>query len=163
MCIRDSLLWTLFNLAILGVATAVARESQQRRQTVRVIVAVPSDVILADGAMIQGVTSDLSSGGVRTNLDVAVKAKVGDSIQFVFPVLDGTATLPATVVGVDGSELRAQFAPLTLQEDEALTMLLYSRADAWLGLGQAREADRPIRSMGRILRLSLRGLSLIHI
>jgi len=155
-----NVLWTLFNLTILGVATAVAWESQQRRQSVRVAMAVPSDVVLRDGSMIQGITSDLSSGGVRTRTDQAVKAQVGDAIKFIFPVLDGSATLPATVVGVDGNELRAKFNPLSLQEDEALTMLLYSRADSWLGLGEAREADRPLRSMGHILKLSMRGLSL---
>lgn len=149
--------WTLFNLIILGVATAVAWESQQRRRSTRVVLAVPSDVILADGSMIQGMTSDLSSGGVRTRMSHAVRAEAGDSIQFVFPVLDGSATLPATVIGIDGNELRAQFAPMSLQEDEALTMVLYSRADAWLGLRGGRETDNPVRSMGRILRLSLRG------
>jgi cellulose synthase (UDP-forming) len=152
-----NMVWTLFNLTILGVATAVSWESQQRRQTVRVALAVPSDVILADGSMIQGITSDLSGGGVRTRMDDVVKAQVGDAIRFVFPLLDGTATLPARIVGVDGNEVRAQFGLLSLQEDEALTMLLYSRADSWLGLGESREADRPMRSMGRILRLSLRG------
>ncbi len=154
-----NVVWTLFNLVILGVATAVARESQQRRRSTRVALAVPSDVILADGSMIQGMTSDLSSGGVRTRMTQAVKAAAGDSIQFVFPVLDGSATLPARIIGMDGSELRAQFDSLSLQEDEALTMILYSRADAWLGFGPARETDHPVRSLGRILRLSLRGVT----
>src|ERR1035437_5383763 len=154
-----NLLWPLFTLTILGVATAVAWESQQRRQSVRLAMAVPSDVILPDGSMIQGITSDLSSGGVRTRIDHTFKAAVGDPIKFVFPVLDGSATLPATIISIDGSQLRAQFTSLSLQEDEALTMLLYSRADTWLGLGEGREADQPIRSLGRILRLSVRGLS----
>jgi cellulose synthase (UDP-forming) len=154
-----NVLWTLFNLAILSVATAVAWESQQRRRSTRVALAVPSDVILADGSMIQGMTSDLSSGGVRTRMNQTIKAEKGDSIKFVFPVLDGSATLPARVIGMDGSELRAQFDSLSLLEDEALTMILYSRADAWLGLGIAREADNPVRSMGRILRLSLRSVA----
>ena len=151
--------WTLFNIVILGVATAVALESQQRRQTVRMAMAVPSDVILPDGSMVQGITSDLSSGGVRTAIDVPVEAAVGDKVRFVFPVLDGTATLPATVVAVDGRQLRAQFDPLNLQEQESLTMILYSRADTWLGWGEARETDHPMRSLGRILRLALHGLA----
>jgi cellulose synthase (UDP-forming) len=154
-----NVLWTLFNLTILGVATAVAWESQQRRRSTRVALAVPSDVILADGSMLQGMTSDLSSGGVRTRMNQAVKAAAGDPIKFVFPVLDGSATLPARIVGTDGGELRAQFDSLSLQEDEALTMILYSRADAWLGLGEAPEADNAVRSLGNILRLSLRGIA----
>jgi hypothetical protein len=38
-------------------------------------------------------------------------------------------------------------------------MILYSRADTWLGPHETREADHPMRSLGRILRLSLHGLS----
>ena len=55
--------------------------------------------------------------------------------------------------------LRAQFDPLTMQEEEALTMVLYSRADTWLGWGEAREVDRPLMSLGRIFPLSMHGLA----
>ena len=154
-----NLLWTFFNMTILGVATAVAWESQQRRQTVRVAMSVPTDVVLADGTIFAGVTSDLSSGGVQINMDDSLKVAAGDSVRLIFPVLDGDASLPASVVYVGGDVLRAQFDPLTLQEEEALTMVLYSRADTWIGWGEAREADRPIRSMGRILQLAYLGLS----
>ena len=153
-----NLLWTFFNLTILGVATAVAWESQQRRQTVRVAMSVPSDVVLADGTVVQGVTADLSSGGVRVQVDRSFTAVPGDQVRLVFPVLDGDATLPATVISADGRSLRAQFDPLNLQEEEALTMVLYSRADTWLGWGEAREADRPLRSLYRIMQLSFHGL-----
>ncbi len=155
-----NLLWTVFNIVVLGVATAVALESQQRRQTVRVQMNVPTDVVLADGSVVQGATSDLSTGGVQINMDRTFTAAPGDSIQLVFPVLDGDATLPATVVSADGRNLRAQFDPLNLQEEEALTMVLYSRADTWLGWGEERESDRPMKSLGRILRISLHGLTI---
>jgi cellulose synthase (UDP-forming) len=153
-----NVLWTCFNITILGVATAVAWESQQRRQTVRVAMSVPSDVVLADGTVVQGVTADLSSGGVRVQVDRSFTALPGDQVKLVFPVLDGDATLPATVISADGRSLRAQFDPLNLQEEEALTMVLYSRADTWLGWGEAREADRPLLSLYRIMELSYRGL-----
>jgi cellulose synthase (UDP-forming) len=154
-----NLVWTLFNVAVLAVATGVAWESQQRRQTVRMAMAVPSDVIFADGSMIQGITADISSGGVRTTLNGPVKVHVGEAVSFVFPVLDGTALLPATVAGIDGATLRAQFQPLDLQQEEALTMILYSRADTWLGWGEAREVDHPLRSLARIFKLALRGFA----
>jgi len=154
-----NVLWTIFNMIILGVATAVAWESQQRRQTVRVMMAVPASVVLSDGTVIQGVTTDLSSGGVMLQLDEAFELPGGESVKLVFPVLDGDATLPATVVDVRGATLRAYFDPLTIQEEEALTMVLYSRADTWLGWGESREVDRPLLSMWRILQLSYHGLS----
>ena len=154
-----NVIWTCFNITVLGVATAVAWESQQRRQTVRVAMSVPADVVLADGTIVQGVTADLSSGGVMMHIDRSFTALPGEAVQLVFPVLDGDATLPATVISATGGSLRAQFDPLTLQEEEALTMVLYSRADTWLGWGEAREADRPLTSLGRIFQLSFHGLS----
>jgi cellulose synthase (UDP-forming) len=153
-----NVLWTLFNVMVLGVATAVAWESQQRRQTVRVAMNVPADVVFADGALVEGVTADLSSGGVMVHFVRGFTAIPGEQVKLVFPVLDGDAMLPATIVSADSSSLRARFDPLTLQEEEALTMLLYSRADTWLGWGEAREADRPLQSLGRILQLAVHGL-----
>ena len=154
-----NVIWTCFNVVILGVATAVAWESQQRRQTVRVAMSVPADVVLADGTVVQGVTADMSSGGVRVNIDRSFTAVPGEAVKIVFPVLDGDASLPGTIISADGRSLRAQFDPLTLQEEEALTMVLYSRADTWLGWGEAREVDRPLTSLGRIFKLSAHGLS----
>ena len=153
-----NVIWTVFNIIILGVATAVAWESQQRRQTIRVSMDVPADVVLADGTVVQGVTADMSTGGVRISIDRSFTAVPGEAIKIVFPVLDGDAVLPGTVVSADQRSIRAQFDPLSLQEEEALTMVLYSRADTWLGWGEAREIDHPLTSLGRILKLSVHGL-----
>ena len=154
-----NLIWVGFNTIILGVAAAVAWEGQQRRQTVRVQMAVPVDVHMPSGNTVQAVTADLSSGGVMMKMERDFIAASGDSIKLTLPVLDGKATLPATVIDVTGNVLRAQFDPLTLQEEEALTMVLYSRADTWLGWGDNREPDQPFKSLGRILRLSVYGLT----
>ena len=150
-------IWTVFNMIVLGVCTAVAWESQQRRTTVRVTMAVPADVMFADGSLAPGVTVDMSSGGLAIKIDSSVEVIAGAAIQLIFPVLDGEATIPATVVGAHGGVVRARFDPLTLQEEEALTMVLYSRADTWLGWGETREVDRPMRSLGRIFMLSMWG------
>ena len=37
-------------------------------------------------------------------------------------------------------------------------MVLYSRADSWLGWGASRESDNILRSMGRIFQISMQGL-----
>ncbi len=153
-----NLIWTCFNICILGCASACAMESQQRRQTVRINMAVPAKVMLPNGVQYDAVTSDMSSGGVALRLNHDLPLGPGDEIKLEFPVLDGNTILPALVVGSAGGVLRAQFDALTLQQDEALTMVLYSRADSWLGWGASREVDRPLHSLARILRLSLTGL-----
>ncbi|MEI9980077.1 MAG: UDP-forming cellulose synthase catalytic subunit [Edaphobacter sp.] len=153
-----NLIWVCFNLVILGVATSVAWESRQRRQTVRVAMSIPADVRLPNGSIVHGVTTDVSSGGLSIRMERDFIAAAGDLVKLTVPVLDGNATLPATVVGVSDNVLRAQFDPLTMLEEEALTMVLYSRADTWLGWGETREADRPLTSLARIVNLAILGL-----
>jgi cellulose synthase (UDP-forming) len=154
-----NLLWACFNMVILGVATSVAWESRQRRQSVRLPMSVPADVELGNGTIVRGVTSDMSSGGLMVRIERAFTARIGDSVKLTLPVLDGSATLPATVVGIEGNTFRAQFGPLTLLEEEALTLVLYSRADTWLGWGESREADRPLTSLRRIVQLAGHGFA----
>jgi cellulose synthase (UDP-forming) len=153
-----NVLWACFNLIVLGVATSVAWESRQRRQSVRLAVKVPADVQLASGTIVRGVTADISTGGMMIRMEQGFVANVGDAVKLTLPVLDGNATLPATLVGVSGNVLRVQFDPLTLREEEALAMILYSRADTWLGWNEPSDADKPISNLGKIVRLSFNGL-----
>jgi cellulose synthase (UDP-forming) len=153
-----NVVWTMFNTLILGVACGVAWESQQRRQTVRVTMQVPAAILLPNGELLTGVTADVSSGGVMLETDEPAKLQGGETVRIQFPVLDGEESLPATIVRVNGTELRAQFDPLSVSEEEALTQVLYSRADTWLGWGEAREADRPLKSLWRIVTLAFMGL-----
>ncbi len=153
-----NLLWVCFNLVILGVATSAARESRQRRRAVRLPMAVPAEVRLANGRLIHGVTSDISLGGLMIRMERDFVAAPGEPVKLTLPMLDGSATLPATLVGVEGNVLRAQFGPLTLEEEEALTVVIYSRADTWLGWGETGEPDRPLRSLWHIAGLARHGL-----
>lgn len=153
-----NLIWTVFNVLILGVATSVARENQQRRQTVRVDMAVPARILLPGGEVIAGTTVDMSSGGGMIRMDSSFTVVSGQLVNVVMRVLDGDATLPATIVSFTETTLRIQFDALTLLEEEALTMVLYSRADTWLGWGADRAPDRPLRSLALIFRLAVRGL-----
>lgn len=154
-----NLIWVCFNMVILGVATAVAWESQQRRQTVRIDMSVPAKMVTRTGTVVHGTTANMSPGGVMIHMEREFFLPPAESVKLIFPVLDGDAELPATIVQADGNTLRAQFDPLTLQQEEALTMVLYSRADTWLGWGESREVDRPLVSLKRIFQLSVMGLS----
>lgn len=153
-----NVIWTVFNTLILGVACGVAWESQQRRQTVRVTMQVPARIQMHDGAILDGVTADVSSGGVMLQMLEENAVTPGTPACILFPVLDGEAGIPATIIRVAGTEVRAQFDHLSIQEEETLTQVLYSRADTWLGWGESRQPDRPLRSLLLIMRLAVLGL-----
>ncbi len=152
--------WCLFNVIILGVCTAVARELQQRRAAVRIRIMTPLAVKLPDGRSITGKTIDLSHGGAGIRLSEALKGELPSQVRVAFPLPPGGGGLPAAVVSLEDSVLRVRFEELSIAEQEVLTIALYSRADSWLGWGEARDPDHVLRSLGHIFRVSMRGLKL---
>jgi cellulose synthase (UDP-forming) len=151
-------IWCFFNIIILGVCTAVAREMKQLRTTVRISIVTPVMARTADGRLVQGETIDMSSGGTSIRFPETVDFTSQSQVRLAFPLPSVNAELPATVVSSEGSVLRVRFQELTIAEQEVLTMVLYSRADSWLGWGESRETDDVMRSMGRIFQISMLGL-----
>jgi cellulose synthase (UDP-forming) len=151
-------LWCVFNIIILGVAITVAREEVQRREHVRIDFMMPVRLRSAQATLFSGQTEDISIGGAAITLPEIGAFHLGDLVKVLLPLRIGDAEMPATVVGIEGRTLRVQFQQLSLFDEELLTTILYSRADAWLNWGDTREKDRPLRSFYRILKLSLRGM-----
>ncbi len=150
--------WCFFNIVILGVCTAVAREMKQLRTTVRISLTIPVITRMPDGQLIAGETIDMSSGGTSVRVPEGLEFIPETPVRLTFPLPSVTTELPATVISTEGSLLRLRFQDLTIAEQEVLTMVLYSRADSWLGWGESRETDNVMRSMGRIFQISFIGL-----
>jgi len=155
-----NVLWCVFNIILLGVCTAVAREMRQVRTTVRVNFVTPLTVHMEDGSEIAGETIDMSSGGTSIRLLEALDLMPGTPVGLKFPPPAVGTELRATVVSSEGSVQRLHFEELTIAEQEVLTMVLYSRADSWLGWGQGRESDDVLHSLGRIFQISMHGLAM---
>ncbi len=154
-----NVMWCCFNIVILGVCTAVARELMQRRTSVRLNIAAPVRLKLPGGTSIAAETIDMSNGGAGVRLSEPPDLAPDTLVHLAFPQLQGTGDIHATVVSLDNSELRVRFDNLSIAEQEVLTLQLYSRADSWLGWGEARESDNVLRSLARIFQISMRGLT----
>ncbi|HEX8926750.1 MAG TPA: glycosyltransferase, partial [Terriglobales bacterium] len=154
-----NLIWCLFNFIILGVCTAVARELRQLRTSVRINVVTPVQVNLPDGTMLAGETMDLSSGGASIRFSKALQLQSGADVRIAFTGAAASCDLPAFIVASEGPVQRVRFENLSIAEQEVLTRVLYSRADSWLGWGEARKADDVMSSLGRVFLLSMRGLA----
>ena len=113
---------------------------------------------MPDGRPIAGETIDMSSGGTSIRFSEAVELAPQTEVRLAFPMPAVGIELPATVVSSEGSVLRVRFEDLSIAEEEVLTMVLYSRADSWLGWGESRESDNVLHSLGRIFQISMHGL-----
>jgi cellulose synthase (UDP-forming) len=122
-----NVLWCCFNVVILGVCVAVARELVQRRNTVRINVVTPLFVKLPDGRSIAGETIDMSSGGTGIRVSEAIDCALQSQVRLAFPHPAAAIDLPAIVVSLEGSVLRVRFEDLSIAEQEVLTVALYSR------------------------------------
>jgi cellulose synthase (UDP-forming) len=156
-----NMLWAFINVIILGVCAAVAREMKQLRTTVRISIVTPIEVQLPDGRVIPGETIDMSSGGTSIRFSESVELLKQSEIRLAFTQPKMATELPASVVSSEGTVLRVKFLPLTITEQEVLTMVLYSRADSWLGWGESRESDDILRSFARIFSISMSGLKMV--
>jgi cellulose synthase (UDP-forming) len=154
--VLSNLVWILFNMVILGVAAAVANEQQQRRYAVRIAARIPVLLHRPGRAVLSGVTIDMSVGGASLTFSDRASFTVGETLKLSFPMQTDEAPLPAKIVGLGDKTLRIAFDDLTLNEQETLTRALYSRANSWI-TGREVEVDRPMRSLGRVIRLSFTG------
>jgi cellulose synthase (UDP-forming) len=155
-----NMVWTLYNIVILGVSCAVAYETKQERLYVRVSLQSPVGLQFDDGRVLQGETIDISNGGLAVRIPRGIDVRAEESVSVSFALRAARAELPATVVGNDKGRLRLQFGALNSAQEEDLTRILYSRADSWLTYADQRERDRPLRSLFLLMRLSVRGVGL---
>ncbi|HWG21219.1 MAG TPA: UDP-forming cellulose synthase catalytic subunit [Terracidiphilus sp.] len=153
-----NVMWSCFNVIILGVTTAVAREMRQLRTTVRIAIVTPVMARMPDGRVVEGETIDMSSGGTSIRFAEPVDVPPQTELDLVFPMPSTNNGLRAMVVSAEGPVMRVKFENLNIAEQEVLTMVLYSRADSWLGWGESRESDNVLRSLGRIFQISMHGL-----
>jgi cellulose synthase (UDP-forming) len=156
-----NVLWTIYNIVIISVATSVALERRQRRSEVRVDVQVPLTLITPDGDRVAGTTFELSRGGVTGHFDASLDFPVGSRVIVLFRDGDRRCDLTARILGFEGRVGRLAFSPLDLRQEKYLLGLAFSRPEAWQSWQRSRPPDRPLRSGLEILGLAVRGLVLV--
>ena len=154
-------IWTVYNIMILSVATAVALESQQRRADVRVELEAGFTLLGANGQSISGSTIDMSNSGLRVELYDPCPLRADDAVKFTLSA-PGTAefAFSGTVVARKDLEIRIKLDTLSLAQEEALTRVIFSRADTWLSWRESRGIDRPLNSLLLIGIVACKGLGM---
>jgi cellulose synthase (UDP-forming) len=149
--------WVLFNLVIIGSANAVAFEARQRRVDVRIDQHLPVEVRVG-GETFFGESKDMSLGGAYLALEEPLALSAGTAVEIAYPLRNQQAAFRAVVVGANNKTLRIKYEAFTPDQEELMTLILYSRADTWLAQSELRQTDRPLRSFGYLMALSVKGV-----
>ncbi len=157
-----NLVWTLYNLLILGAAISVALEARQQRRSHRVQISLPAPVRLADGKLLRCRTVDFSEGGASLTIDeVTPQPPAGLATDAAVAVSlwrgDDEFQFPALITATSGANVRVRWNLQSQQQEMALVQCTFSRADAWISWADGRRADRPLTGLLEVLRVGLSG------
>lgn len=145
-----NIFWAGFSLIALFAAVAVARETRQRRSSVRVPVKIPVALIYPDGERSEAMTRNLSMGGAMVDIPLEQR-RVGQPVQIEL-IGDGfRLRLDVEQRGANQRMLRFSFLSMGVDQRRLLVRTVMGRADAWLSEHQVAP-DRPMRSLWDVIR-----------
>lgn len=153
-----NMVWTIYNLALLGAAVSVASEAKQVRVTHRIAMRVPATLLLADGTTLACMTSDYSTGGLGLELPVAGLAfDRGQALHVTLSRGDRIFHFPARVTRLGGKHLGLQFETLTLEQERQFVQCTFGRADAWLSGEERPVEDMPLAGFKEVMLMGVEG------
>lgn len=154
-----NLLWTIYNLIILGATLAVATETKQVRRSHRVRAVLNATLRLANGHAIMCRTEDFSMGGMSLKIPDNLPLAKDDEILVSLYGTNGECVFPARVVFLKPGIVSVQFLPMDMAQEMNLISCTISRADVWLNWSEERDVDHPLNGLREIFYHSLRGFA----
>jgi cellulose synthase (UDP-forming) len=152
-----NLLWTSFNLVMLGTAMAVASEARQRRVSHRVPMKIPATLYLANGQTLYCHTRDYSSGGLDLIIGDHAALPEDNRVRVSLNRGDREFSFSASIVNRRANGLGLRFEAMGMEDEMRLIQCTFGRADAWLDWNDESVRDRPLSSLGEVLIYGLRG------
>jgi cellulose synthase (UDP-forming) len=152
-----NLAWTAYNILIAGAALSVAWESRQIRGSIRVSSEIEARIRLADGHEVDGVTADLSEGGVAIKLSQHLNVPLGTRVQVALAPEYRMVWIDGKVTRSAGDVLAMHFEPMNLRQESQLIYAIFGRADAWVHWAENRPMDDMKKSFVQIITLGMSG------
>ncbi len=152
-----NLIWTVYNLVILGATIAVATESKQVRENHRVICDQKAMLKLSGGQRIACRANDYSEGGLGLVMPTTGLVPLHSDVRISLYMGNRECVFPARVVFCKDAEVGVEFEVLDLQQQMDLIQCTLARADAWLDWSDNRDIDRPLTGMKEIMYHSMKG------
>lgn len=152
-----TMVWTLYNLVLLGGAIAVAAETRQVRRSHRVRASFPVQIELPGGRTLPASLVDFSTGGVGVMLPQELALAPRERV-YVWMGHDGDwLRFPAHVSSCDGCRAGIGIDLETPQQRVDYLRCTFARSDVWQGSQDSFEPDEPLKSGLDVTRVGISG------
>jgi cellulose synthase (UDP-forming) len=152
-----NLLWTTFNLLMLGAAIGVAHERRQMRIFHRVSARLPVMLQMPDGHTQRCSTTNYSLNGLGLELAEPLDVPSGTAVQVTLESGNVEYAFRARVTAQRNAYVGVQFLDTGLEQQQRLIQCTFGHADAWSDWHQQYAPDLPLRGLREIVTLGLRG------
>ena len=153
-----NMVWTVYNIILLGASVAVASETRQVRGTPRVAASLPAVIRFDNGRTLVCKTEDFSQHGLGLAVPPDVDIPVGSRLAVSLFRSDEEGVFPAIVTFSGKGRLGVKFDNLSLHQQAELASLTFARADAWIATWGTGQRDKPLRSLKSVIVIGLRGM-----
>jgi cellulose synthase (UDP-forming) len=153
-----NMVWTIYNVILLGASVAVASETRQIRGTPRVAASLPAVIRFENGRTLVCKTEDFSQHGLGLAVPPDVDIPMGSRLAVSLFRSDEEGVFPAIVTFSGKGRLGVKFDNLSLHQQAELASLTFARADAWIATWGTGQRDKPLRSLKSVIVIGLRGM-----
>ena len=152
-----NLIWTLFNLTLLGAVLGVAAETRQVRGTHRVVKSVPAILITADGRRLGCETEDFSMGGVGVRMLTPGIVQRGEALSLELVSEDREFRFPVEAVVVRGAHVGLRLLPMPIEDEANYVRCTFASPNAWADWDRDAQPDRPLASLAEVFSFGATG------
>ncbi|MDP4077369.1 UDP-forming cellulose synthase catalytic subunit [Acidovorax sp. A1169] len=156
-----NMVWTTYNVILLGASVAVASETRQIRSTPRVAASLPAVIRLDSGHTLVCRTEDFSQHGLGLVVPPGTQIPVGSTLSVSLSRADEEGVFPAVVTFCGPGRLGLRFDQLSLPQQAELAAMTFARADAWVSTWGTGQRDRPLASLKGVLAIGVHGIGLL--
>jgi cellulose synthase (UDP-forming) len=152
-----NLIWTVYNVLILGASIGVATESRQIRRTHRVVSTLQAAIQLANGNVVRCTSEDYSMQGMGFVTPPELLLAESEKVNVILWRGDDEFSFPMRVMVSRPGVLGLRLMPLSVQQEIDYVQCTFARADAWSQWSEQHHADRPLEGLKEIALLGLQG------
>ena len=156
-----NLIWTAYNLMMLGASVAVANEARQVRVSHRVEMKLQAALRTQTGRSFVCSTTDYSDAGVGLLFPSPIDLRAGDAVKLALKRGMDEYEFEAKVTLTRGLRVGLQFEPMTTQQSIDFVQCTFARADSWIVWGNKRKPDKPLTSLKEVALMGLSGFKVL--